>query len=157
MKGFLPIYEIDESPDWNKTGYFNNWRTGLILCGSTYLLPFKFNKIIVTSPLPTVSQFSIRRIKIVNETKTIKSTTDLNTSLILSVTGGTGGFSIKYFMANVDQASLGLDPGIYEYYILFSDLSEYISAPFKYEACALIGCQGDYNDDFNNDFLICGS
>jgi len=147
---YLPILAIDDYQDWEKSGYYQNYNVGMLICPTLKLLPFYTpNKL---KSVSTVSTFSIKQVVISNGVKTVVETTSLSTALLTKVSGVS--YDNWYYQATINQT--GLDEGIYEFYILLSDGTEYQSELFCIpNANTFLSCAPDYNDDFSNDFKIC--
>jgi len=154
MKGFLTIRDINALQDWQKTGYFNYYQSGMKACNSLKLLPFISPNVPKSGAAITVTTLSFRRITISGKTKTIQKTESLSTSL-LTIIGGTS-YDYVYYKALAEQAEFKV--GMYEFYIKVNNGSgdhEFISEPFCYlPPLNTYSVDGDFNNDFNEDFYI---
>jgi hypothetical protein len=148
ISGFLKIYKIVEGQDWQRLGNWENKRTGIVFAPYLSLIPFFFS---APSGL-TVSEFKIRKVSGDRLTKIIGTTVSLTTSWLVA---NVGVYETYWtFNANNDITFPGC--GVWEFYIKFSDTSEYVSELFFIpNAGDMYECLPDFNDDFNNDFNTC--
>ena len=153
MDGFLPIYDYDNDiQNWQRVGNRYGYAGDIHICYDLKLLPFVCPNVIKISGGNTISEFKLQKLKIRNSEKSVVKTYTLSTSLINKQTGTT---YERYYYDGTDESIAEKEDGIYQYYIKDSNGNEWISELFKY--CVNMGgyaTTGDFNDDFNNDFLI---
>jgi hypothetical protein len=147
MSGFLKIYPLSEIQDWQRDGYFGNYRTGINKCPSTLGLPFFF---FCTAGL-TVSEFKLRP---VTSASLIEKQVGTDISCTASWITKQAGTLHDYFYYNANQ-TLSLTNGFWEYYIKMSDNSEYHSEMFYVPVIGeMLTPTPDFNNDSNTDFKI---
>lgn len=149
MNGFLTIYKDTNSlQDWQQRGHGYNPCFGINYVPDFNLIPFYFN----TPSGLSVSEFKLRKI----------NTTDPGQKLIEATITLTNGWLVKTagtysdnWTFNASNEVSTLYKGYWEFYIKFSDGTEYISELMAVPDDAdVITEQGDFNNDFNQDFYI---
>jgi hypothetical protein len=151
MLGLLKIMHVDDDQDWQQTEYYHNAlaATRQNPVPTLGLLPF------ITPRVPalgsnTMSTFHARLIKIESGSKTIIETNALSLTGLNKVAGTL--YDYWYFDATDEK--LGMQTGLYEFYLKDDELNEWISEPFYVindcDPYALLGdfFPGDLNDDF---------
>jgi hypothetical protein len=149
MDGILKIYKnTDTLQDWQQRGHGYNPCFGINYSPTLELLPFWLN----TDKSLTVSEFKIRKINTTDPTiKLIETTISLDTAWLVKTAGTFRDWWI--FEANNEVSTV--TKGYWEFYIKFSDGTEYISELFAVpEDADIISVLPDFNQDFNQDFLI---
>ena len=144
----LRIYNLKtDIQDFERVGNYNNHTFGLLRCNDAFLMPFKtFNIPHLTSN--TISEFKLRRVEVYSNDVTIIETIELDTSYINVVTGALVDY--YYFQPTEEQEIENV--GIYEYYFKDNAGNEFISDLFCIST-PYFATIGDFNSDFNNDFL----
>lgn len=146
----LNIVKYSEKLDWQTKGHHGNVNFGIKYVPSLKLLPFR----ITTSKALTVSNFEVRRVKPLERNIGIEvlQTIVLDTALLQQ---SVSVFNDNWYYLSTSDIS-GLGEGIWQFYIKFGNGDEYQSELMRVPcACEIIQCLPDFNNDFNNDFLIC--
>ena len=141
---------LPEVQDWQKDGYFGNSSIGIHHAPDLNLIPFFF----ATAQGLSVSQFKFRQVTVGSRHEKIVTTN------VVTLTSGwlvqNAGTFQDFWTFNASNEISFPDEGIYEFYILFDDGSEYISELICIpRAEDIFSCLPDFNADFNADHLIC--
>ena len=146
----LEVYILGDELNWQRSGHFGNVHFGVSYCPTLKLLPFK----IQTGKALTVTTFEARKVKPLERSIGVQllKTVDLVTSTLSKVSETL--VDSWYYAPSTDI--LGVNQGYWQFYVKFSNDAEYITE-LMYVPCAdeIIECLPDFNNDFNNDFLIC--
>lgn len=146
----IAMYRVDDVQAWEKQGNFKNYMFALQPCASRFLLPFMTENF-TKSTGNACNTFQLRRVKFVNKKKSVLETTTLiKTAVLVSTATSTQRI---YYDASVQQPEFV--EGIYEYYMTDTAGNVFISDPFFIpNTNELLNDSGDFNNDFNDDFLI---
>lgn len=148
----LNVLKYSDTLDWQNKGHFSNFRFGAKYSPTIKLLPF----MIKTSTGVAVSEFKAWRVEPLEASVGVKilETIDINTALVEKSAGIFNDTWYYKASANID----GVLTGLWQFYIKFSDGSEYHSELMQVPCAGeIIECLPDFNDDFSNDFLTCES
>jgi len=137
------LINSDNTQVWEKQGYYTSL-AGVLF--SALLPPFQTKQF--ASGSVTVAEWKLRKLRIRGTDKTIVKETDLSTGEVDKYSGTT--YDRFYYTAQDEQDTY--NAGVYEYYLKDSDDNEWISEVFKYCPGAVTEVDGDFNNDFNDDF-----
>ena len=146
----INMYRVDDVQAWEKHSNFKNYMFPLQYAASRFLLPFiteNFTKSVGNA----CSTFVLRNVRFNNKKKTVVSSTTLDKTAVI-VSSATSTMRI-YYDASVQQPQL--TEGLYEYYMTDTAGNVFLSDIFYVpNVNELINDAGDFNNDFNDDFLI---
>jgi hypothetical protein len=149
MNGILVIYPIDAVQDWQRLGFKGNKDFAIKKVNTIKLHPFFHDY--VTSGV--VSEFKVQKIsqKSIRNEVIIIDTINITTGAI-DVTTGT--FSKRFTYYGQTSVS-GLSQGYWQFYFKLSDGLEFFSELMYVPAASdMIETLPDFNEDFNNDYLV---
>jgi len=129
----LPIISYSDLQQWELDGNFKDYLLGIPKCPSNYLLCFYYfgAGLQKNANTPTITGFTIKKIRILNGKKTVISTTALTASSVKLVLGTN--YHQFYFIADGTEHPT-LSDGVYEFFIEVTQGTkfEFKSEPFLY-------------------------
>lgn len=145
----LPTYDLNKDiEDFQKVGNFQNFMFGIHYCPDLRLLPFRTPNVVHDATV-TITDFELRRLRVIGNEKTIIATTDISPVYIFTKSGIN--FDYHYFKANVAMANVAT--GVYQMYLKDSNNNEFITdLIYISNSCDLFTGTGDFNNDFSSDF-----
>lgn len=151
MNGLLDIRTADKDNDFKKSGYYNNIKSGAFTALTNKLIPFF--KPVVSSGIPTAPSVTVFKLQGLDcSGNMVVEYTLTNTLITYDVING---FYVAQYNGQTDliTALTGFSQGMYRYWFSV-DGTEWISEPFWINENNFVAELGDFNNDFNNDFLI---
>lgn len=125
-KGLFPIYEINQSQDWQLKGYYNNYMTAAQYVPRDKLVSFTTPAVAgIKTVAPT--QIIARKLLLKGDQKTILSSTDYAVTMSLITEDG----ETQYYFNQQTLSGSYLDDGcFYEIYIEDADGNKFLSNIF---------------------------